>query len=330
MTGSGPPTEVLHSALAIVAPGTPLRDGIERIVRAKMGALLILDDGPEVLAICSGGFLLDAPFSPQRLSELAKMDGAIILDSRAQRLSRANVHLVPDPSVPTSETGTRHRTAERVARSIPVPVVSVSEEMGVISVYAGGMRHQLQDIGRLLDRANQALQTLERYKARLDDTLDNLTALELEDVATVRDVASVVQRGEMVRRISAEIETMIVELGVDARLLRLQVDEVNGEINHELELVLADYPRIANNWAGHGLDGDAPATPRGLRMLTRVPRITPALASAIVGRFGDLATLRKAAVVDIADVEGVDDALATSIIETLERITETSILDQFA
>jgi diadenylate cyclase len=258
------------------------------------------------------------------------MDGAIILDSRAQRLSRANVHLVPDPSVPTSETGTRHRTAERVARSIPVPVVSVSEEMGVISVYAGGMRHQLQDIGRLLDRANQALQTLERYKARLDDTLDNLTALELEDAATVRDVAQVVQRGEMVRRISAEIETMIVELGVDARLLRLQVDEVNGEINHELELVLADYPRIANNWAGHGLDGDAPATPRGLRMLTRVPRITPVLAGAIVDRFGDLATLRKAAAVDIADIDGLDDSLATSIIETLDRITETSILDQFA
>src|SRR3954468_330700 len=330
MTRSGPPTDVLHSALAIVAPGTPLRDGIERIVRAKMGALLILDDGPEVLAICSGGFLLDAPFSPQRLSELAKMDGAIILDSRAQRLSRANVHLVPDPSVPTSETGTRHRTAERVARSIPVPVVSVSEEMGVISVYAGGMRHQLQDIGRLLDRANQALQTLERYKVRLDDTLANLTALELEDVATVRDVASVVQRGEMVRRISAEIETMIVELGVDARLLRLQVDEVNGEINSELELVLADYPRIANNWAGHGLDGDSPASPRGLRMLTRVPRITPMLANAIVDRFGDLATLRKATVADIADVDGIDESLAAGVVETLDRMTEASILDQFA
>ena len=200
-----PPTDALHEALRTVAPGTPLRDGIERIVRAKMGALLILGDGPDVLAICSGGFLLDAPFSPQRLSELAKMDGAIILGSRGQRLARANVHLVPDPSVPTTETGTRHRTAERVARSIPVPVVSVSEEMGVISVYAGGMRHQLQDISRLLDRANQALQTLERYKVRLDDTLENLTALELENAATIRDVASVVQRGEMVRRISAEI-----------------------------------------------------------------------------------------------------------------------------
>ena len=123
-----------------------------------------------MLAICSGGFLLDAPFSPQRLSELAKMDGAIILSADGSRIARANVHLVPDPTVPTSETGTRHRTAERVARSLDVPVdLGVSEEMGVINVYAGGAKHQLQDVGRLLDRANQALQTLERYKVRLDD-----------------------------------------------------------------------------------------------------------------------------------------------------------------
>jgi diadenylate cyclase len=330
MTTSGPPTDVLHQALATVAPGTPLRDGIERIVRAKMGALLILGDGPDVLAICSGGFLLDAPFSPQRLSELAKMDGAIILGSRGQRLARANVHLVPDPSVPTSETGTRHRTAERVARSIPVPVVSVSEEMGVITVYAGGMKHQVQDISRLLDRANQALQTLERYKVRLDDTLASLTALEIEDVATIRDVASVVQRGEMVRRISAEIETMIIELGVDARLLRLQVDEIYGEIDHELELVLADYPRIANNWAGHGLNGDSPASPRGLRMLTRVPRITPQLANAIVDHFGDLAKLRRATTAEISQVEGIDGSLAAAVKDTLDRVTESSILDQYA
>ena len=329
-TTPGPPNDALHGALATIAPGTPLRDGIERIVRAKMGALLILGDGPDVLAICSGGFLLDAPFSPQRLSELAKMDGAIILGSRGQRLARANVHLVPDPSVPTSETGTRHRTAERVARSIPVPVVSVSEEMGVITVYAGGMKHQLQDIGRLVDRANQALQTLERYKVRLDDTLANLTALELEGMATIRDVASVVQRGEMVRRISAEIETMIVELGVDARLLRLQVDEVYGEINHELELVLADYPLIANNWAGHGLHGDSPATPRGSRLLTRVPRITPALSAAIVERFGDLASLQRATIAEIAEVEGIDITMATAVKETIDRVTEASILDQYA
>ena len=330
MSQPGPPTDALHQALTTVAPGTPLRDGIERIVRAKMGALLVLGDGPDVLDICSGGFLLDAPFSPQRLSELAKMDGAIILGSHGQRLAWANVHLVPDPTVPTSETGTRHRTAERVARSIPVPVVSVSEEMGVINVYAGGMRHQLQDISRLLDRANQALQTLERYKVRLDDALSSLTALEVGEAATIRDVAAVVQRGEMVRRISAEIETMIIELGVDARLLRLQVDEIYGEIDRELELVLADYPRIANNWAGHGLDGEAPTTPRGLRMLDRVPRITPQQATAIVDHFGDLSRLLRATPTEIASVVGVDASLGIVVRDTLDRVTEASILDQFA
>src|SRR3954470_10295059 len=210
MTRSGPPTDVLHSALAIVAPGTPLRDGIERIVRAKMGALLILDDGPEVLAICSGGFLLDAPFNPPRLSELAKMDGAIILDSRAQRLSRANVHLVPDPSVPTSETGTRHRTAERVARSIDVPVIAVSEDMSVITVYVSETKALLQPPTDIVFRANQALQTLERYRHRLDEVRSTLSALEVEDLVTLRDMVAVLQRTEMVRRIASEIELDII------------------------------------------------------------------------------------------------------------------------
>ena len=233
--------EQMRNALARVAPGTPLRDGIDRVVRAKAGALLVLSDERDVLAICSGGFLVDAPYSPQRLSELAKMDGAIIISTDGDRIARANVHLVPDPTVPTTETGTRHRTAERVARSLDVPVISASEEMGVINVYAGGSKHQLQEIGRLLDRANQALQTLERYKMRLDDAIANLTAVEVEDVVTLRDVILVVQRGEMVHRIADEIETMIIELGVDARLLRLQLDELYGEIDDELDLVVADY-----------------------------------------------------------------------------------------
>ena len=239
--------EVMRLALARVSPGTPLRDGIDRIVRAKAGALLVLNDEPDVLAICSGGFLVDAPFSPQRLSELAKMDGAIIISTDGGRIARANVHLVPDPTVPTSETGTRHRTAERVARSLDVPVISASEEMGVINVYAGGTKRQLQEVGRLLDRANQALQTLERYKTRLDDALSNLTALEIEDVVSVRNVVTVIQRGEMVHRIADEIETMIIELGVDARLLRLQLDETYNEVDDELDDVIADYlPRGRN------------------------------------------------------------------------------------
>lgn len=330
MTLLGPAADALHTALATVAPGTPLRDGLDRVVRAKMGALVVVGDGPDVLAICSGGFLLDAPFSPQRLSELAKMDGAIILNGDCTRIARANVHLVPDHTVPTSETGTRHRTAERVARSLDVPVVSVSEEMSVINVYAGGTKHQVQDIGRLLDRANQALQTLERYKARLDDAVSALTTNELEDVVTVRDVAAVVRCGDMVHRITTELETLIVELGVDARLLRLQLDELYGDIDSQIELVTADYPTIIGNYAGSHLDGDAPASPRGLRILARVQRVSPRLAQAVVDRFGELSALQRATVAEIADVPGVSLDDAQAIKDAIDRLTESSILDQYS
>ena len=151
--------DTLHEALASVAPGTGLRDGIDRIVRAKMGALLVLADTPDVLAICAGGFDLQTEFTPQRLSELAKMDGAIIISSGGQHIVKANVHLVPDPTVPSSETGTRHRTAERVAASLGVPVVSVSEEMSVINLYAGGTRRQLQDVSRPVSYTHLTLPT---------------------------------------------------------------------------------------------------------------------------------------------------------------------------
>jgi diadenylate cyclase len=352
----GSANEHMRDALARVAPGTPLRDGIERVVRARAGALLVLDDGPDVLSICSGGFLVDAPYSPQRLSELAKMDGAIIISADGGRIARANVHLVPDPTVPTSETGTRHRTAERVARSLGVPVVSASEEMGVINVYAGGGKRQLQEIGRLLERANQALQTLERYKTRLDDAIENLTAVEVEDVATLRDVAAVVQRGEMVHRIADEIETMIVELGVDARLLRLQLDELYGEIDDELELVVEDYvadthtttetlaemSRLTDDeihdlrravGALHRIDDsddlNESVTPRGLRLLHRTKRLPAASASAIARHFDGLSKLQRATVDDLIQVEGVDRAMAAEVRETLARVTETAILDQY-
>src|ERR671911_1071119 len=349
--------DVMRDALARVSPGTPLRDGIDRVVRAKAGALLVLSDGADVLSICSGGFLVDAPYSPQRLSELAKMDGAIIISTDGGRIARANVHLVPDPTVPTSETGTRHRTAERVARSLDVPVVSASEEMGVINIYAGGSKHQLQEIGRLLDRANQALQTLERYKVRLDDAIATLTALELEDVVTLRDVVTVVQRGEMVHRIADEIETMIIELGVDARLLRLQLDEIYGDIDDELDLVVADYlpagRTVADTQAemsrlsdddvldlrvaaatlhrdGDSRDLEQEVAPKGLRLLHRVHRLPAERAAAIADHFGGLAKLQRATIEDLMDVERVDRELAVSIKDTLERVTESTILDQYS
>jgi diadenylate cyclase len=349
--------EEMRAALAMVSPGTPLRDGIDRVVRAKTGALIVLSDEATVLEICSGGFLVDAPYSPQRLSELAKMDGAIIVSSDGQRIARANVHLVPDRSATTTETGTRHRTAERTSRSLAVPVVSVSEEMGVINVYAGNARHQLQEVGRLLDRGNQALQTLERYKVRLDDAIANLTALEVEDVVTLRDVAAVVQRGEMVHRIADEIETMIIELGIDARLLRLQLDEIYGEIDDELDLVVADYLppgrqvaatlaemeeladdavldlRITAATLRRGGDSDdleQEVSPKGLRLLHRVHRLPHDTASAVADYFGSLAKLQRATVEDLAEVDGVDLTMAVAIKDTLERLTESTILDQYS
>ena len=231
----------MTGALALVAPGTALRDGLDRVVKAKRGALLVIGDDPDVLAICSGGFLMDAEFTPQRLAELCKMDSAIILTADASRIARANVHLVPDPNVFTSETGTRHRTAERVARSLPVPVISVSEDMGVITVYVGDTKHTLEEIPRLLVRGNQALQTLERYKVRLDDAATSLTALEVEDLVTVRDVAAMLQRSETVRRVAEQIQTSIVELGAEAHLIRLQMDELLEDVDDDRELVLLDY-----------------------------------------------------------------------------------------
>lgn len=346
--------EAMRNALGRVAPGTPLRDGIDRIVRSKAGALVVLSDDPEVLAICSGGFLVDAPFSPQRLSELAKMDGAIIITSDGGRIARANVHLVPDPTVPTSETGTRHRTAERVARSLDVPVFSASEEMGVINVYAGGAKRQVQDVGPLLDRANQALQTLERYQARLDDSIQKLTALEIEDVVTVRDMVAVVQKGEMVHRIADEIETMIIELGVDARLLRLQVDEIYRKVDDELDLVVADYlpplrhvedtlkemarlkdddvldPRMALATLHIGdVDLDDEIAPRGLRLLGRISMLEPEVAARLATELGGLARLQRATVDDLTSIDGVDETIAGTVRETLQKVAENTILDQY-
>src|SRR5579863_10200423 len=194
----------MADALALVAPGQPVRDGIERVLQAKRGLLLVVGDGPEVLSICTGGFLLDAEFSPQRLSELAKMDGAVILSSDADRIARANVHLMPNAAIPTIETGTRHRTAERVARSVDVPVVSVSAAMGLVTVYRHDLRHVLQPERRLHERVSQALQTLQRFRQRFDLAVTALSAMEVADTVTVRDVVAVLQPAELVCRIGEE------------------------------------------------------------------------------------------------------------------------------
>lgn len=228
-------------ALKQISPGTPLRDGLERVLQARMGALIVLGDSHEVLSICSGGFLVDAEFSPQRLFELAKMDGAIVLSEDGSRIARANVHLVPDAIVPTSETGTRHRTAERVARSVDVSVFAVSEELSVITVYRGGYKNPISATPMLLSRANQGLATLERYRDRLSTVMATLDNLEIRNQVTFRDVISAIQRSEMVRRIEEEIEGYLIELGDQGRLISLQLDELCYGVEAGYNDVIQDY-----------------------------------------------------------------------------------------
>ncbi|HEX9504639.1 MAG TPA: DNA integrity scanning diadenylate cyclase DisA [Acidimicrobiia bacterium] len=344
-------------ALRLVAPGTQLREGLDRILQARMGALIVVGDGPEVLSVCSGGFLLDAEFTPQRLSELAKMDGAIILATDCSRVARANVHLVPDPNVPTSETGTRHRTAERVGRQLNVPVVTVSEDMSVVTIHRRGEKHTLEPIPRVLARADQALQILGRYKSRLDSVSGSLSALEVEDLVTVRDVATVLQRAEMVRRISEEIEGYVIELGADGRLVLLQLEELMGGVEDDRRLVAKDYFQRSEVFEltevlialsqlddedlldlnavasvlhlGAGIGVDSALQPRGYRLLHKIPRLPEIVSDHVVTRFSNLQKIMRAGLADLTEVEGVGDARARAIKEGLSRLAETSILERY-
>ena len=355
-----PRDDRLFAVLQRMAPGTPLREGIDRIIKASKGAIIVLGHSEEVQPLISGGFKLGTKFTAQRMSEVAKMDGAIIIDDPLERIMFANVHLVPDPKIPTSETGTRHRTAERVAKQTGKPVVSVSESMRIVSVYVDGMKHTLEEISSILFRANQALSTLERYRSRLDEVSSALSALEIEHVVTLRDVVSVLQRGEMVRRISDEIEAYVAELGTDGRLLQLQLDELMSGVERERELVVLDYlpdrrrkvptilrqlddipaNQLLESWRladvigfpqddGEG-DLDQPLAPRGYRMLSRIPRLPWTVVERLVSRFGTLPKLMEADLGALDEVEGVGEARARSIKEGLARLAESSILERYA
>lgn len=348
----------LLRALAQVSPGTPLREGINRILQSGRGGLIVIGDGPDVLNICSGGFLLDAAFTPQRLSELAKMDGAIILAADGSRIARANVHLVPNPNVPTSETGTRHRTAERVARSLNVPVISVSESRQEISVYVGDQKDPLDPVTRLLSRSNQAIQTLERYRSRLDTVTKNLSALEVEDLVTLRDVIEVLQRTEMVVRIAAEIKRNLVELGSDGRLVRLQLEELVSGVEDDRRLVIKDYfhedvgfhveeamEALAElddealfdeellaktlHLAAVATDLDATLEPRGYRLLSKLPRIPESVVERVVEEFGSLSRILRATVAELEAVDGLSPVRALAVKEGLGRLAESSILERY-
>ncbi len=352
--------DLLRATLAAVAPGTALRDGLERILRGNTGGLIVLGHDKTVEALTTGGFSLDVDFSATRLRELSKMDGAVVVTSDLDKIVRAGVQLVPDPSIVTEETGTRHRTAERVAKQTGFPVISVSQSMRIIALYVHGRRYVLDDSAAILSRANQALATLERYKLRLDEVAGTLSALEIEDLVTVRDAMAVSQRLEMVRRIAAEIEGYVLELGTDGRLLILQLDELMAGVDGERELIVQDYlvsgsrrQRTVDNAlleldalsaadlldlaviakaVGFPAGGEAlesPVSPRGYRLLAKVPRLPRTVVDRLVEHFGGLQKLLAAGIDDLQAVEGVGETRARSVREGLSRLAESSILERY-
>ncbi len=335
----------LRRALQLVAPGTQLREGLERIQRSHTGALIVLGYNPEVQAICSGGFPVDVDFSASRVRELAKMDGAVIIDTDTWRILRANVQLLPDPSITTDESGMRHRTAQRTAKQTNVPVLSVSASMSAISIYVGDTRHTIEEPEALLSRANQAVDTLDRYTQRLDEVLSALSIFEMRESVTVRDVATVIQRMEMIRRITAEINGYLDELGEEGRLLTLQVDDLLRGAASERALVLRDYIRspdgleeaeqLLSGLSAESLvdllqiaeiigapvydpaDLDQTIEPRGIRTLAMVPRLPWRAIQQISQRWGTLSELKKISAQDLQTIEGVGPYRARMVVEHL-------------
>lgn len=233
--------------LKMIAPGTQIRAGIDNILKAKTGGLIVIGDGKEIQNIIDGGFHVDVEFSPARLYELAKMDGAIILSEDLKRILYANAQLIPDFTITTVETGTRHRTAERVAKQTGKIVISISQRRGIITIYYGNSRYVLEDTAKVMAKSNQALQTVEKYRIVFNNKINLLNEYEFNDIATLNVVVETIQRGEMLYKIAEEVQKSIYELGIEGRLLKMQLDELTDGIEQEEKLVIKDYIQYDKN-----------------------------------------------------------------------------------
>ena len=233
--------------LKMIAPGTQIRAGIDNILKAKTGGLIVIGDGKEIQNIIDGGFHVDVEFSPARLYELAKMDGAIILSEDLKRILYANAQLIPDFTITTVETGTRHRTAERVAKQTGKIVISISQRRGIITIYYGNSRYVLEDTAKVMAKSNQALQTVDKYRIVFNNKINLLYEYEFNDIATLNVVVETIQRGEMLYKIAEEVQKSIYELGIEGRLLKMQLDELTDGIEQEERLVIKDYIQYDKN-----------------------------------------------------------------------------------
>jgi diadenylate cyclase len=347
----------LVEAIAKVAPGTDLRQGIDDVIRAKEGALIVIGDPEQLSFLYSGGIRLDQPFTPQLLYELAKMDGAIVVNEALTKLAYANVQLMPDPTISSSETGTRHRTAERVAKQTGALVISISQQRETVTLFVGRTRYQLEAITDVLAKTNQALATLQTYRERLDQVLTRLTALEFQNAVVLDDVLVVVQRAEMTTRMAKEVERDCVELGSEGRLIRMQLEELIGDLPVEKASVVYDYhvegtPRRVRE-ALEALSGirsydllefellavlgypgtvnplDHAVQPRGYRVLAHIPRLSEAVIKRVVSHFDGLEAIVRASQRDLEAIETVGPTRAREIREGLRRLQEHNLVDRY-
>jgi diadenylate cyclase len=348
----------LLRALDTVAPGTPLREGIDNIIHARTGGLIVVAEADEVSFLFSGGLRLDVDYTPGLLYQVAKMDGAIVMPPSAEKILWANVQLMPDPTILSMETGTRHRTAERVSKQTRALVIAISQRRDVVSLYVEGIKYILEDIPTVLSKANQGLATLEKYRARLDQVAGRLTAVEFAGGVVLYDVLSVLQRAELVTRMATEVERYIIELGTEGRLIEMQLEDSVVGVMGERAALVRDYSisdseqsfeRVLSELAGleHtelldfgrlaellGYDRktntlDFRVSPRGYRALSAVPRLPRLVAQKVVNHFGDLESLLAASDEDLDGVEGVGEARAKEIREGIRRLQEVDIVDRY-
>lgn len=341
--------------LQMIAPGTPIREGIDNVLRANTGGLIVFGSNDKVKDIVDGGFQIDCSFSPSFLYELAKMDGAIILNEKGDKILIANAQLAPDPSIPTSETGMRHRTAERVAKQTKALVIAISQRRNVITLYQSNFRYALREIAVNLTKANQALQTLDKYKVVLEQSIANLGVLEFEEIVTYSDIVKVIRRFEMVLRIKNELASYLNELGTEGRLIRLQMNELLTDLESEAALIIKDYAateeldpkliikKLQDLAHGEMLEDtavlkllgyygyihiDEYKCPRGFRILNKITRLPPIIIDNLVQRFRELRHIVAASVEELDEVEGIGEVRARKIKEGLKLIKEQLFADR--
>ena len=346
----------IEDVLRQIAPGTPIRNGLENILNAKTGALIAVADTDQVLNLVDGGFKLDVDFSPAKLYELAKMDGAIILSSDFKKILYANTQLIPSPDIYTSETGTRHRTAERTAKQTGALVISISQRRGIITLFRGNSRYVLKNSADVISKANQALQIVEKYKKVFDNKINFLNEYEFNDIVTLENVITVIQRAEMVMKIAEEVNRAIDELGEEGRLLEMQLDETVGDLEKEELLIVKDYiapgkkrtaekilqelknieyenllkaDKIANLLGYEDFDNydeDGVYT-RGYRILNKIPRMPSNIVENLVKSFKSFQHILVADIPQLDDVDGIGEIRARTIKQSLKRMQEQFVFD---